>query len=144
MPCVKNYGGVQIMVHETLLQAGVDPTTRRVMVLEAVARAEGAVSAPELLSVLSGNMNKVTLYRILDLLVEHGVLARHTGPERAAHYCLGRGHGHFHCTRCGRCICLRLADAHLERLAGPELAGLGRVDDVELRVEGVCRDCLAE
>ncbi|WP_022663268.1 Fur family transcriptional regulator [Paucidesulfovibrio longus] len=130
------------MVRETLLRSGVDPTERRVMVFEAVAGAEGAVSAPELLAALGGSMNKVTLYRILDLLVSSGVLARHTGPGRTAHYCLGRGHGHFHCTRCGRCICLGLEDANLERLAGPELAGLGRVEDVELRVEGVCRECL--
>ncbi|SKA96470.1 Fur family transcriptional regulator, ferric uptake regulator [Paucidesulfovibrio gracilis DSM 16080] len=130
------------MSHATLRQAGVDPTARRVMVYEAVARAEGAVSAPDLLGTLCAHMNKVTLYRILDLLVEHGVVARHTGPERTAHYCLGRGHGHFHCTHCGRCICLRLEDAHLERLVGPELTGLGRVEDVELRVEGICSDCL--
>ncbi|MGE4291221.1 MAG: Fur family transcriptional regulator [Desulfovibrio sp.] len=130
------------MSRNTLRRSGVEPTERRVMVYEAVSGAKDAVSAPELLSALGKSMNKVTLYRILDLLVANGVLARHTGPDRTAHYCLGRGHGHFHCIRCGRCICLGLADADLERLAGPELAGLGRVDGVELRVEGVCRECL--
>lgn len=130
------------MTRETLRRHGVEPTERRVLVFEAVAGAEGAVSAPELLAKLGGNMNKVTLYRILDLLVSSGALAKHTGPGRTAHYCMGRGHGHFHCTRCGRCICLRLEDAHLERLAGAELLELGRVDEVELRVEGVCRECL--
>ncbi|MEF2144604.1 MAG: transcriptional repressor [Desulfovibrionaceae bacterium] len=126
---------------EMLRGAGVSATGRRLLVLETLVSAGSAVSAPELLASLGQSMNKVTLYRILDLLVDKHILARHSGPDRTAHYCLGTGHGHFHCRRCGRCLCLHLPGTGLDP-ASAGLDALGRVDEIEVRVEGVCKECL--
>lgn len=126
---------------ETLLKkAGVAPTPHRAAVLTAVLEAGGATSAPELLHHLPGKMNKVTLYRILDLLTEHHVIERHAGPDRSARYCMGHGHAHFCCTRCGAMSCLTL-DRGLDMAALSRAVG-GRIDAVELRIDGVCAACL--
>lgn len=123
-----------------LREAGLEATENRVLALEAVLGAEAALTPPELMDRLRGSMNRVTLYRILDLLVEHGLIERHSGADRAYHYCPGHGHGHFHCTRCGRMVCLRLPEGTLD-LGMLGSAG-GRVEAVELRLDGVCEKCL--
>jgi Fur family ferric uptake transcriptional regulator len=94
-----------------------------------------------LLAGLGGRMNRVTLYRILDLLVERGVAARHNAGERSFRYCLGRGvhgHSHFHCNRCGQTQCLdsRLLEPGLSRI----LSGLPmRVEMAEVTLGGSAR-----
>lgn len=95
-------------------------------------------------SPLGDKLNRVTLYRILDLLVEHGVATRHNAGERAFRYCLGggpAGHAHFTCARCGVTQCLDSAalsaslDAMIARMPM-------RVETAELRFGGVCEGCL--
>lgn len=126
-----------------LAAAGLEATANRTLVLGSVRKAKSALTPPELLEMLHGAMNKVTLYRILDLLVEHGLIERHSGAGRAYHYCTGRGHGHFHCTRCGKMLCLNQPEAaiNMDRLSHHPL---GRVDAVEIRLDGVCEQCLKD
>lgn len=124
---------------------GLSATANRLLVVDALAGAPGPATPAELLESLGARMNRVTLYRILDLLVERGVLERHNAGERAFRYCLRRGpagHAHFTCGRCGRTSCLDsglLADA-LARLASSLPM---RVDTADVRLGGVCQGCLA-
>lgn len=142
-----------------LASAGIRPTTNRLAVLAAVLAAPGAVTAPELEAGLTNHMNRVTLYRTLDLFAEQGVLLRTQGSERTFQYCRGRGHGHFHCRCCGRTQCVELAlpqngsainplalALHLApglnlEASGPKAVG-GRIEAVDIRLDGICRDCL--
>ena len=138
---------------ERLESCGVPVTANRLLVLRALAGAAHPLTPQELLAGqtgltgrtgLAGRMNRVTLYRILDLLVERGAVARHSGGERSFRYCLGRGaagHSHFHCTRCGATQCLdsRTLEPGLSRL----LSSLPmRVDMAEVTLGGVCESCL--
>jgi Fur family ferric uptake transcriptional regulator len=125
---------------QRLAERGLEPTRNRTLVLDAVLQAEHTVTPPELLATLGRAMNKVTLYRILDLLVERGLIERHSGAGRAYHYCSGSGHGHFHCTRCGRMRCLHLPEGTLDMALLAQAAG-GSVESVELRLDGVCDEC---
>ncbi len=124
---------------QLLSKAGIRATPHRKAVLQAVLNAAGTVTAPVLEENLTG-MNRVTLYRTLDLLTESGVLRRTNGPGRAFQYCLGHGHGHFHCRKCGRTQCLdpdRFNPALL--LAGlPEQV---EVEQVDIRLDGLCAAC---
>ncbi|PKN09154.1 MAG: transcriptional repressor [Deltaproteobacteria bacterium HGW-Deltaproteobacteria-8] len=134
---------------ELLEHCGVAVTKNRLLVVRALSGAEHPQTPLELLSCLTdktglaGRMNRVTLYRILDLLVERGVAARHNAGERSFRYCLGRGvhgHSHFHCNRCGQTQCLdsRLLEPGLSRI----LSGLPmRVDLAEITLGGVCEGC---
>ncbi len=127
-----------------LQDCGLPATENRVLVVQALSGAHHPQTPQELLAGLSGRMNRVTLYRILDLLVAHGVAARHNAGGRAFRYCLGQGaagHSHFHCTRCGQTQCLesRTLEPGLSRL----LSSLPmRVDMAEVTLGGVCERCL--
>lgn len=128
-------------------QSGIAPTPVRLGVLEAMAETPGATTARDILAKVEARLsvNKVTLYRVLDLFIRHGLAVRHGGGDRAFRYCLGRhavagDHGHAYCTRCGRTVCLPGRDEVFERLrrdAGRDML----VEHVEVRVDGVCRDC---
>lgn len=128
-----------------LESCGLAPTAHREQVVLALAAGHGPLTPQDLLEVLGGEMNRVTLYRILDLLVEHGVATRHNAGERAFRYCLASGHmghAHFQCTRCGRTSCLDVPalSVDLSRVC----AGLPmRVEAAECRLSGVCEGCLS-
>lgn len=129
---------------DRLKGCGLPATENRLLVVRALEGADRPQTPQELLAGLPGSMNRVTLYRILDLLVERGVVARHNAGERAFRYCLGQGvagHSHFHCTRCGQTQCLdsRLLEPGLSRI----LSGLPmRVEMAEVTLGGVCEGCL--
>ncbi len=128
---------------ELLEHCGVAATENRLLVVRALSGADHPQTPLELLAQLDSRMNRVTLYRILELLVERGVVARHNAGERSFRYCLGRGvtgHSHFHCTRCGATQCLdsALLEPGLSRI----LSGLPmRVDMAEITLGGVCEGC---
>ena len=70
-----------------LEHAGLEATPRRIAVLKALAALPHAPAAQELLGAVrrTTRMDKVTLYRTLDLLVEAGILQRHSGEIGRAH-----------------------------------------------------------
>ena len=128
-----------------LEQARVDPTPHRVEVLLLLARESSTLSAPELLQRLAGIMNKVTLYRTLDLLVDKQLIFRHSAGDRTFRYCFGTPehnptHIHFYCTSCNTMQCLSRDQAPLDLAAiSPNLPH--HIHNVELRFDGTCEAC---
>lgn len=128
-----------------LARAGLQTTEHRVRVLRAAAGTPEPFNATDIIEALRAGINRVTVYRILDLLVEHRVLNRLDLGDKPRRYCLREddedGHPHFHCLRCGRHICLR----HGAPLLNPEaLEALGLdIRNVDIRLEGFCPDCSA-
>ena len=128
-----------------LEHAGLQATKRRIRVLRAVADTTGPSSAPEILEAVSADsgINRVTVYRILDLLVEHHVLHRLDLGDKPRRFCLREadenGHPHFHCMRCDRHLCLR----HGPDILNPDaLEALGLdIRHVDIRLEGFCPAC---
>ncbi len=129
---------------EILERGGLAATEKRLLVVRALTEAAGPATPQELLTTLGAQLNRVTLYRILDLLVAHNVATRHNAGERAFRYCLHSGHdnhAHFTCIRCGHTECLD------SREFGTDLGALlshlpMRVDSAEIRFGGVCQGCL--
>lgn len=130
-----------------LAGVGLEPTAVRLAVLRVLASEDRAFPAADILAAVRRSMsvNKVTLYRILDLYVEKGLANRHSCGDRAFRYCLGplfsgRPHGHAYCVRCGRMECLPDSEGLVD------VAALGRrlgmdVVGVEVRIDGVCAAC---
>lgn len=133
-----------------LAGSGLSPTPRRVVVLECLLANRAPAAAPDILSQVQAHasINKATLYRILDLLVEHGLALRHSAGERSFRYCAlspaavhdHAVHCHFHCTRCGAMQCLEGSGII------PDMGQLAReihgtVSSVEIRLDGVCVQC---
>ena len=129
-----------------LEQRGLEATPRRAAVVDALALLDHAPSAPELLDAVrhSVQLDKVTLYRTLDLLVEVGLVRRHAGGDSVFRYCLVADtapvpHPHFFCTRCKRMSCLPALDMPLADAL--QLPAGQRAERIELRVDGICPTC---
>jgi len=135
--------------YESLLtEAELDPTENRRRVLEVIGNNRFPLSAGDIYQTLerTGSINRVTVYRILDLLVDHGLVERISTGGRA--FCYGmapnehhRPHPHFYCTRCGRMDCLSPESLRIDVDALLQTFP-GRIDKVEVRVDGICKDCL--
>jgi Fur family ferric uptake transcriptional regulator len=134
--------------YESILQQiGLNASHNRLRVLEAIGNHEGPVSAVEIHRRLirSGPINRVTVYRILDLLVENGVVERISGGGRSFYYGLAPNenhhpHPHFYCRRCGDMQCLSPGSLTID--SKPLLQTFsGRVENVAIRVVGICAHC---
>lgn len=133
---------------ELIEGAGLEPTENRLRVLAVVGDNRFPLSAADIYRTLrrDGPINRVTVYRILDLLAAHGLIERLSTGGRAFYYGLApnafhRPHAHFYCTRCGHMDCLDpgVVGVDAERFAR---TFAGRIDKVEVRVDGVCKNCL--
>ena len=134
--------------YDKLLAAvNLDATDNRLRILEVVGNNSFPLSATDIFKILdrSCSINRVTVYRILDLLVDHGVVERISSGGRAFFYGLApndfhRSHPHFYCKRCGRMDCLTPESLVID--TGPLWKTFpGRIDKVEVRVDGICKDC---
>ena len=91
-------------------------------------------------------INKVALYRILDLLVDKGLVKRLSAGDRAFRYGMGESpyhpdHPHFVCSECGIMECLD-PDLLPGRSKRKEAGDKRLIRNMELRFEGICESCL--
>ena len=135
--------------YEALLKrARLEVTDNRLRVLEVVGNNSAPLPAGDIFKTLqrSSAINRVTVYRILDLLVAHGLVDRISTGGRAAYYGLApnehhRPHPHFYCKRCGQMECLNPESLTLAGDAFQKTFS-GRIDKVEVRVDGICKNCM--
>lgn len=133
---------------DLLERRGLDPTPFRLAVLEAVRDSRHPLRAQEVLELLREKLsiNRVTIYRILDLLVEKGLVERISSGDRSFRYGLsplahGRPHAHFYCRNCGHMECLRPEEVNFD-LEGLEAGVSGQIEKVEIRLDGTCDQCI--
>jgi Fur family ferric uptake transcriptional regulator len=136
-----NYG-------ELLISRDLEPLPNRVRVLEVIGGNPSPLSAQDIYATLSRTsaINRVTVYRILDALVEKGLVERLSGGGRSLVYGLAPNenhpaHPHFHCKSCGALQCLQ-PDSLKVDLRGIERSFAGEIRSVEIRVDGICKNCL--
>jgi Fur family ferric uptake transcriptional regulator len=131
-----------------LEESGLGLTTNRRRVLEVIGNNSSPLSAQQIFDTLNrtDNINRVTVYRILDLLVEKGLVDRISGGGRSFVYGLAPNenhpaHPHFYCKTCGSLECLNpqslSIDLQFMRRTFP-----GLIENVAVRVDGVCKNCL--
>lgn len=135
--------------YKRLLAKGrLEATDKRLRVLEVIGNNSYPLSAADIFQTLgrSAAINRVTVYRILDLLVARGLVDRISTGGRAACYGLAPNphhprHPHFYCKRCGRMECLNPGSLEL---SGDSLWKTfpGRIDRVEVLLDGICKNCL--
>ena len=132
---------------ELLSDADLKSTPNRVRILEVVGNNGFPLSASDIYKILerSGAIDRVTVYRILDLLVEHGVVERLSTGGRAFYYGMApndhhQAHPHFYCKNCGQMDCLSpeslVVDTEPLWKTYP-----GRIEKVEIRIDGICKNC---
>ena len=133
---------------EMLAAADMEATPNRLRVLEIIGNNSYPLSAGDIFKTLSRSsaINRVTVYRILDRLVAQGVVDRLSTGGRAAYYGLApnenhRPHPHFYCKICGQMDCLDPESLNIET-ADMQATFPGQIDKVEVRVDGICKNCL--
>ncbi|MBU0988142.1 MAG: transcriptional repressor [Proteobacteria bacterium] len=131
-----------------LLEAGgLGHTPNRLQVLKIIGDSHYPLSAQEILEKIqqTQNVNRVTVYRILDLLVAKKLIERISAGDRSFRYGLAPNanhlpHSHFYCKECGIMECLQ---PECIRLNVKALEGTfsGLIERVEVRFDGVCKSC---
>ncbi len=135
---------------DIIFRFGLDPTLNRILVLTALSESDHPLRAKDVYEDLRQRhkLNRVTVYRILDLFAEKGVVSKISSGERSFCYCacFGRwlqGHCHFHCTRCGKVECIDKDLLPLDEEALKNRLSMD-VQHIELRLDGVCTSCKAK
>jgi Fur family ferric uptake transcriptional regulator len=123
-------------------------TRNRLRVLEIIGSNNFPLSDGDIYKTLERNasINRVTVYRVLDLLVDRGLVQRLSGGGRSFVYGLAPSehhpaHPHFYCKSCGHMECLNPQSLNVD--TEPILRTFpGLIQSVEVRVDGVCKTCL--
>ncbi|WP_409286220.1 Fur family transcriptional regulator [Pontibacter sp. G13] len=123
---------------------GIIRKTRSVqVVLEIFEQTQEAISGVDLVEGLRAEMNKTTVYRILQRLEDHSILHSFMGRDGRKWYAKCRKkipnspskpHPHFQCRKCGKVECL-----HVE-IDIPVLPK-HKVDYAEFLLYGHCEEC---
>ena len=131
-----------------LVDVDLPPTPHRLRILEIIGKSPSPLSHREICRSLrdSHPINRVTIYRILDLLVGKKLVVRISSGDRSFRYGLAAAadhaeHPHFYCSNCGymRCSDQSALSVNVEALF-KESPGL--ISRVEVRLDGICNNCL--
>jgi Fur family ferric uptake transcriptional regulator len=122
---------------------GARVTPARVAVLRLLGTAQQALSHREVEDALQAGFDRVTLYRVLDWLVESGLAHRVADSERVFRFSLAaeseqphQSHAHFRCEACGKVFCLE--DIPMPR---PNLPSGFSGKTVDYCITGQCARC---
>lgn len=127
-----------------IAQAGQRATPARLRVLATLLSLDGGASHHDIDAAMRGApMDKVTLYRVLDWLLAHGLAHKIVGDDRVWRFRVNDSreaahqHAHFQCTACDKVVCLENVPVS-SNVAVP--TGF-RSAEAELTVRGVCDKC---
>lgn len=119
-------------------------TPARVAILAVLLAAERPLRHQEIAARLRQRAtDRVTLYRVLDWLLQQGLAHRLADAEGVWHFAASvdktqAEHAHFHCHRCGQFYCLADTPAPAARLPRGFIA-----QEKDLVINGFCAGCRA-
>ena len=136
---------------KTLLSKGIRPTEMRLKIYKYLNRKTYAVSLNEMQKVFiaksekNKTANRTTFYRNLKTFEDKGLIHQINDGTGVAKFAISdkkaKGkygtdlHMHFHCTVCGKTICLP------DRISKQNLPDDYEINDVNLVLKGVCKNC---
>lgn len=128
-------------------ERGLPLTVQRRTVLEAILDRDDHPTAEEIHDAVSRKLpavSRATVYRILDMLVEFGIIAKICHPGSAARFDPNiRRHHHLVCVRCEKII--DIADQGVGAVGLPSLSGQGfHVSGYQIHFLGTCAPCRAQ
>ena len=146
-------------------QSGLKSTASRLAVTDVLACNNFPLTHQELLKQLPDGFDRVTLYRVLDWLLENSVIHRIAGDDRAWRFQLNlndtnasesvnskysktfapsknkmleqHSHAHFQCSSCGKVFCLDDVYPKLSNDIPKDFV----VKSIELNIKGNCANC---
>jgi Fur family transcriptional regulator, ferric uptake regulator len=134
-------------VHAVLARAGLKRGGARERIIELLAREPCALSAVEIEDELRAEgkpTGRASIYRVLELLVDHGLVERVTVGHGLSRFERaqpgGEHHHHLVCDQCGRLVAFD--DPALEQAIDDLSERLGvRVEHHDVVLHGACRQC---
>ena len=88
-------------------------------------------------------ISRESVYRVLNDLASHGIVALLERPDVVARYDANPNrHDHFYCEKCGRFFDFEIEE--LPALVDAAVGSLGKIERAEIRVRGICNECLAK
>lgn len=111
--------------------------------LDAFEQTNDAISVVELVERFSKDMNKTTVYRILERLDDEGLIHSFSGKNGLTWYAKCKGcsashhndiHPHFQCRNCGKTECVTM-DVSIPKIPNY------KIESVELILTGQCENC---
>ncbi len=136
-----NYSGM-------LKASALEPTENRLRVLEIIGNNNFPLSAEHIFNTVdrSHRINRVTVYRVLKLLVSHDLIEQYSSGGRSFFYGVAPNqnhppHPHFYCRKCGQMNCLNPESLAVDTL-NLEKTFPGQIEKVEIRVDGICKNCM--
>jgi Fur family transcriptional regulator, ferric uptake regulator len=134
-------------VDEVLGRAGLKHGGARQRIIDLLAREPCALSAVEIEDALRAAgkpTGRASIYRVLDLLVDHGLVERVAVGQGLSRFERthpgGEHHHHLVCDQCGRLVAFD--DAALERAIDDLSERLGvRVEHHDVVLRGACEQC---
>ena len=130
---------------EILKRHGLKNTRQRKVVLEEFSKTSTALSQPDLEKRLTGEMDRVTLYRILNSFEESGILHSVLDKQGTMNYascsasCSSEHHHdehlHFNCSNCKKIYCLEV------KIPGVKMPAGFVASQLSLTVTGLCASC---
>ncbi len=141
-------------------QSGLKSTASRLEVTAVLAQNNHPLTHQDLLKQLPDSFDRVTLYRVLDWLLQNKVIHRIAGEDRAWRFQLNtsqsnqtkfsyktilsksktfkqHNHAHFQCGDCGKVFCLDNVYPKLTQDIPTDFL----VDSIELNIKGKCANC---
>ncbi|MFD0930328.1 Fur family transcriptional regulator [Methylophilus glucosoxydans] len=147
-----------VTAEQLMIEAGLRPTQARTAVLTTLINSHTALSQPEILNALQGvkEIDRVTVYRVLDWLQENALIHKISTEDRAWKYQLNspkrsfktpsslppgmlnnHGHAHLLCQSCGTVLCIHELAAHIPQA----IFDTYQVSTIEISLKGLCPDC---
>ena len=136
--------GREVRFAHALAANGLRMTHQRLEIVRELASAKDHPDAETLLHRVRARVPMLsldTVYRTLDVLAEHGLVARipmaranRFDPDLALHH-------HFVCSRCGGVVDVACDALGPLPSAPAALEGIGHVDSLHLQIWGVCDSC---
>jgi Fur family ferric uptake transcriptional regulator len=144
-----------------LRRAGLRVTGTRLRVIRALQSGDTPLNAQEIVGRLGDEVDRVTVYRTLNTLVDRGIAHRVNPGDRVFRFGLSpgvgagaggsaHGHPHFVCDECGAVECLEDAEVIVKPRAAARTRGKSaaarrtpafRVSQQEVLLHGTCGDC---
>ena len=122
-------------------------TDARLSVLNTFLKNKSALSQPAIESAVADVCDRVTIYRVLSSLLEHGIIHKVPDDKGVAHYALcpsacheGKHHHHerphFKCKLCNQTSCIEQVS-----VATPALPEGFTSESMDILIQGICPNC---
>ena len=135
---------IKEQVDKLLRSAKLKRTVPRRMILEVLLSANRPITQDDIAAKTGANgPDKVTIYRILEILIDADLVHKVYLSERAQHFELADNctesqcHPHFTCSSCGQTFCM--TDLSLPLAKSPHRGF--KIEHQQVRLEGLCPEC---